>query len=126
MIAIGIGCRKDCPSENIVALIQRAVMALGELSGPMGLFSLAGKEGEEGLLDAAQQLELPIAFLPKEHLAAFADKAVTRSEKVQALFGLPSIAETAALAGAGPGGTLIMPRLSGEGVSLAIAIRGMV
>ncbi len=124
MIAIGLGCRKNCPPEPIVALIEQGLAQLGERSKPIGLFSHADKQGEEGLLAAASALGLPIAFLPKARLEAVADQAVTRSDKVQALFGLPSLAETAALAGAGTGARLIVPRLSGQGVSLAIAVGG--
>jgi cobalt-precorrin 5A hydrolase len=64
---------------------------------------------------------MPLHFLPQEALEAVADKAQTRSPRVEALFGVPSVAETAALAGAGPGAVLILPRIARDDVTCAIA-----
>ena len=50
-----------------------------------------------------------------------AARAVTRSERVERLIGLPGLAETAALAGAGRGGELIVARIASEGATCAIA-----
>jgi cobalt-precorrin 5A hydrolase len=47
----------------------------------------------------------------------------TRSARVGRHIGLPSLAETAALAGAGPGGELIVGRLAEGGATCAIAYR---
>jgi len=50
-----------------------------------------------------------------------ADFAATNSPRVMAMFGLPSIAEAAALTGAGPSSILLVARMSDGRASCAIA-----
>jgi cobalt-precorrin 5A hydrolase len=66
-------------------------------------------------------LGLPLVFLDEESMRQASLRAATRSPRVMALFGLPSIAETAALAGAGPSSVLLVARMSDGGASCAIA-----
>jgi cobalt-precorrin 5A hydrolase len=125
-IAIGIGCRKGCSSEAIVALVRRALERAGCDSAQRedttaAIFTHQAKRIEAGLFAAAAELALPLVFLDEESLRAAAPRAASKSEKVMALFYLPSIAETAALAGAGAGAELLAPRISAAGVSCAIA-----
>jgi cobalt-precorrin 5A hydrolase len=130
MLAIGVGCRVGTAAEAIVALVRRAIERatdsdrMGEVNGRVeraALFTAVEKQGEAGLREAAIILAMPLVFLPKTALVASADKAVTRSERVVQLFGVPSLAETAALAGAGIGAELIVTRISSDGVTCAVA-----
>jgi cobalt-precorrin 5A hydrolase len=120
-IAIGVGCRKGCASDAIVALVRRALARAGCENAAAGLFTHPAKREEAGLIEAASRLKLPLVFLDPEALRDAADRVATRSETVMALFDLPSIAETAALAGAGAGSRLLAPRISAAGASCAIA-----
>jgi cobalt-precorrin 5A hydrolase len=127
LLAVGIGCRSGCPPEAIAALVRRALDAVGGVE-PAALFTSVDKQGEAGIAAASVALALPLVYLPRAVLAAAAPGAVTRSERVVALFGVPSIAETAALAGAGPGSALIVPRMAADGATCAVArpaVRGM-
>jgi cobalt-precorrin 5A hydrolase len=121
VIAIGVGCRKACSSAAIVALVERALNQAGHLTGECALFTLESKRGEANLEDAARALYLPLRFLDHEQLASEAPRAQTQSSQVERHIGLPSLAETAALAGAGPGGELIVARLAESGATCAIA-----
>jgi cobalt-precorrin 5A hydrolase len=121
MIAIGIGCKKGCAAQTIVALVRAARASINDTGAPATLFTLADKQRETGLRDAAQELGLPLVFLEAEVLRQASGRAMTRSDRVMAMFGLPSIAETAALAGAGPASILLAPRISEAGASCAIA-----
>ena len=121
VIAIGIGCRKACSSAAIVALVNRALARAGELAGERVLFTSENKRGEWNLEDAARGLHLPLRFLSHEQLSIEAPRAQTRSASVARHIGLPSLAETAALAGAGTGGELIVARLAADGATCAIA-----
>jgi cobalt-precorrin 5A hydrolase len=85
------------------------------------MFTTIEKRAEPGILAAAAELAIPLAYLPRSALEAVAPAAATRSERVVALFGVPSVAETAALAGAGPGARLVVTRISADGASCAIA-----
>ena len=119
MIAIGIGCRKNCEAQEIVDLVQRACARAGMSLAGARLFSLADKQGEAGLLQAAIVLGLPLVFFPASVLAQM--QPVTRSTRVMALFGTPSVAEAAALAGAGPNAILTGARLASQWATCAIA-----
>lgn len=123
-LAIGLGCRKGCAPEAIVALVRDALAQAGVDGGEPGLFTVADKQGEPGLAEAAAMLELPLAFLPREALAACAEGCATRSPRVEAVFGVPSVAEAAALAGAGPGARLVLPRIAAAGATCAVAASG--
>jgi cobalt-precorrin 5A hydrolase len=120
-IAIGIGCKKGCAAEAIVALVQRALVAASCAGAEAHLFTHAAKKNEVGLTDAAKSLGLPLVFLEPEVLRQASLRGVTSSPRVMALFGLPSIAEAAALAGAGPSSVLLVTRMSNGGASCAIA-----
>jgi cobalt-precorrin 5A hydrolase len=122
-VAIGIGCKKGCSSEAIAALVVRAMAAASCTGTDARIFTHAAKQNEVGLADAAKALGLPLVFLEAEVLRQAALRVTTRSPKVMALFGLPSIAETAALAGAGPFSVLLVARMNEAGASCAIARR---
>ncbi len=85
------------------------------------IFTIADKRHEPGLAEAAHRLGLDLAFVPREALREQAAKIRTASPKAEALFGVPSVAEAAALAGAGPGSSLIVPRIANAVATCAIA-----
>ena len=119
-LAIGLGCRRGVSGAVIVSLVREA-LAMIEHVGAAALFTADAKRAETGLAQAAHSLAMPLHFLPQEALAAVADQAQTRSSRVESLFGVPSVAETAALAGAGPGAVLILPRITSDNATCAIA-----
>ena len=119
-LAIGLGCRRGVSGEVIACLVREA-LARVEQQGGAALFTAEGKRAEAGLAQAAQALAMPLHFLPQETLEAVAHLAQTHSQRVEALFGVPSVAETAALAGAGPGAVLILPRITRDNATCAIA-----
>jgi cobalt-precorrin 5A hydrolase len=119
-IAIGLGCRKGVSGEAIASLVREALARI-EQTGAAALFTVESKRHEAGMTQAAQALAMPLHFLTQEALAAVSDLAQTRSPRVEALFGVPSVAETAALAGAGPGAVLILPRIARDDATCAIA-----
>jgi cobalt-precorrin 5A hydrolase len=120
-LAVGVGCRKGCEADAIVALVREALSRAGTPEAEPRLFTVADKREEAGLAHAAERLGLPLMFLGREALAASSEGCVTRSEKVQALFGVPSVAEAAALAGAGPGARLVVARIAAGGATCAVA-----
>jgi cobalt-precorrin 5A hydrolase len=85
------------------------------------LFTHEAKQSEAGLARAAKALGLPLVFLEGQVLRQASLRAATNSPRVMAMFGLPSIAEAAALAGAGPSSILLVARMSDGRASCAIA-----
>ena len=123
LIAIGVGCRKGCTGDAIVAVVRRALEKAGNLRGERELFTLDEKESEANVREAASTLGLPLYFVSHERLLREASRVVTPSARVERLIGLPGVAETAALAGAGPNGELIVAKIVGGGATCAIALR---
>ena len=121
LIAIGVGCRKGCPADEIVALVRETLAALPAEAQPSGIFTIEEKRHEAGLTEAAVQLGLPLTFLDKSALQSFAAAAQTTSARIEQLHGVPSVAETAALAGAGQGGVLLVARRASARATCAIA-----
>lgn len=117
-MAIGVGCRQGVPAEPVVRLI-RAVM--DDLGLAIGLFTIEDKCGEAGLSAAAESLALPLVFLPRHALTAMADRVPTHSPAALARFGVPSVAEAAALAAFDGRARLIVPRRAEDGVTVAVA-----
>ena len=119
-VAIGVGCRLGCRADVIERLVHTA---LGRAPGvaPTGLFTIADKRGEVGLTRAAERLGLNLTFLPRSALLDRAPSVQTRSPLAERRFGVPSVAEAAALAGAGPGSLLIVPRIADGGATCAVA-----
>lgn len=109
VIVAGIGCRKGCPAEAIVALVQGA----DTLAAP------AWKAAEPGLLAAAVLLDLPLRFVDDAALAAVQARCPTQSAKAAQAVGFASVAEAAALAG---GGTLLRPRFGNTWATCALAV----
>lgn len=125
IIAAGIGCRAGCPGDEIAGLVRAAFeeAALDEaerravqLAAPMR------KRNEAGLAAAARRLALPLQFVDDSALLEAQDRTQTRSARVEAAVGVASVAEAAALAAAGPGSTLLLPRRSTPRATCALAI----
>ena len=113
IVAAGLGCRKGCLGEEIAALVRLALDEAGlEADDLTGLFAPAFKQGGAGLTEAAGLLGVPLVLMPEAAMKNAEPRAVTRSERVVTLTGLGSVAETAALAGAGSQSRLLRARIA--------------
>jgi cobalt-precorrin 5A hydrolase len=123
MIVAGIGCRRGTPTEDIVNLVH-AVLAKLEVQREKldAIATEAEKANERGIEDAARCLSVHLIHCPIGDLEQVTDKVMTRSSRVQALKGVPSIAEASALVAAGRNARLLGARVSAEKVTCAIAI----
>lgn len=122
MIALGIGCRRNAPVEDIEAVIAVALDAASLSAAAIGVVATADdKVIEPGLIEAARRLHRPLLGIAASELAEMSDRVSTRSERVQRLKGVPSVAETAALAAIGQGARLIVPRIANATATCALA-----
>jgi cobalt-precorrin 5A hydrolase len=119
-VAVGVGCRGGCSADAIEAIVREALQRVPEAE-PLGLFTIHDKRGEAGLAEAAGRLHLDLIFLPREALREQAPLVQTRSIRAETLFGVLSVAEAAALAGAGANPELIVARIAGQGATCAVA-----
>ncbi len=122
--ALGLGYQNGVQVEMIMAAI-RATLALPEAAPSRGqtvrLFTLASKAQDVALLEAARQLDLRLEGLDAAELRRFAAGVRHHSPRIEALYGVGSVAEAAALAGAGQGSRLVVPRHTHGGVTSALA-----
>jgi len=122
MIVAGVGCRRGAPAPDIEAAIRAALARAGLAAQALdAVATIAAKQGEAGIKAAAEKLGVEVVVVPEADLHAVSDRAATRSERVLALMGVPSVAEAAALAAAGPGAHLISPRLAIGSATCALA-----
>ena len=105
----------------------RAALAAAALDSDAldAIATIAAKGGESGIrATAAQSSASTSSWSPKPICWPQATARETRSERVLALTGVPSVAEAAALAAAGPAARLIGPRLVVGDATCALAAIG--
>ena len=123
MIVAGIGCKRGTMSEDIVSLIHAALASFGIPSEKLDAIATeTSKADERGIADAARLLSVRLVRCSLSDLDQIADTVMTRSLRVQALKGVPSIAEASALVAAGRNARLLGARVAVEKVTCAIAI----
>jgi len=122
MIVAGVGCRKGARAADIEAAIVAAFDRAGVAASALRLIATSAAKGDEpGIVAAASAIGVPLALIPQRDLVAAGIRATTRSERVMALAGVPSIAEAAALAAGGPDARLIVPRIAVGPATCALA-----
>ena len=83
--------------------------------------TLAAGQSHNDWRTAAAKLGVTLMVVPELELFAANGRVETHSERVAVLSGVGSVAESAALAAAGPASTLIVPRLIVGAATCALA-----
>jgi cobalt-precorrin 5A hydrolase len=111
VIVAGVGCRRGAAAHEIEAAIAAA---LARCSLPAAALSMIAtsetKGGEVGITTAASLLRVPFVLVPQDTLVDAGHRTLTKSQRVLQRTGVPSLAEAAALAAAGPQARLLAPR----------------
>ena len=118
MIAIGIGANSRAHKDDFVTALSGGLKEAGSADAVATFHAANFASSVE---DAARLLS--VRYCPVT-LAAMRERSgdcVTRSERTLSLFGVASIAEAAALAAAGSGSHLIMPRRIVGNITIAAA-----
>ena len=119
-IIVGIGCRRGTDAGKIVSAVKEGLGDAGvELSQVRLLASADVKADEEGLIQAAEDLGVPIRFISSDEIR-LSRRDFGRSDLAQEKVNLPAVAEPAALL-AGRRTRLILPRMTRNGVTVAVA-----
>ena len=125
MIIAGIGCRRGASAATITAAIEAALARTGHAMREIGVIATAAtKRGEAGIATAASAWDVPLMFIPPVDLQSASARTLTRSARVAALVGLPSVAEAAALAAGGPAARLVAARIAYGRATCALADTG--
>lgn len=106
----GLGFRRGVSAESLAAALR--------LVGTCDALATAEDKAQEpGLLRLANDLKMKVHAVSRAMLTA---QGIEGSARVEALYGTGSVAEAAALAAAGPGARLIVPKRSGpDGMAVA-------
>ncbi len=125
MIVAGIGCKVGASAQEIEAAIGAALSQAGLNGSALSLIATSSaKSAEAGIAAVATERGLKLAVVPQADLESAGTQTLTRSERVLAVAGVPSVSEAAALAAAGPGARLLAPRVAVGPATCALAISG--
>ncbi|HEX3860198.1 MAG TPA: cobalamin biosynthesis protein [Stellaceae bacterium] len=121
-IIAGIGCRRGATTADIAAAVEAAFIHSGQDRHALAAFATGASKADEPAIAAiAAAYGVALHIVPHEQLDAAASRAITCSPRVLVQLGLPSLAETAALAVAGPTARLLGPRAAVGGATCALA-----
>ncbi len=116
-LVIGIGARKGIDKGAILAAIDAGLAEAHASIEEVRLIATAYlKTSELGLIDAAFELEKPVAFIPKQIINSIPNTTKSKSEMI----GLVGVAEPCALALSNFNELILAKRVYG-GVTIAIA-----
>ncbi len=125
MIVAGVGCRAGASAREVEAAIAAALDRAGFAADALGMIATSSaKAGEPGIAAAASARGVKFVVVPQAEFEAAGARAITHSERVLKLTGVPSVSEAAALAAGGPDAQLIAPRIVVGAATCALAIIG--
>ncbi|MDH4148516.1 MAG: precorrin-3B C(17)-methyltransferase, partial [Acidimicrobiia bacterium] len=117
-LVLGIGSAADVGAAEVDQLVERVLADSGLARASVGaVASIDLKADEAGIV----ALGLPLVTFPAGVLAAI--EVPNPSAVVEAAVGTPSVAEAAALAAAGPGAELVVPKRRSAQATVAVARR---
>jgi cobalt-precorrin 5A hydrolase/precorrin-3B C17-methyltransferase len=121
VLALGLGCERFCPAEEIALLAGACLAEAGLAAGAVAaIVSIELKAGETGIHALAQSLGVPARFFPASRLLAETPRLTLRSEAAFRATGCWGVAEGAALAAAGPEAELVVARRQSRHATCAV------
>lgn len=119
-VTVGIGCRKGVGAKALETAFKAALEKADchELA-VCRVCSIDIKADEPGILEFCRMHELPYRTFSASELAAVSG-AFTSSEFVESITGIDNVCERAAVLGSG--GSLIIKKQTGNGVTMALAM----
>jgi cobalt-precorrin 5A hydrolase len=115
MIAAGIGFSSTCSIAELEALLASTGARIDALATP------SAKAATSVVIALAARSGLKLCAIDAETLDAVQPLCVTRSDRAARETGIASVAEGCALAAAGPGARLILPRIASRHATCALA-----
>ena len=121
-LSLGLGCARNCPSEEMAELVRNALATAGRsLHEVASIRSIDLKADEAAIRSLADSLNLRPEFYPAETLEAQTPRLANPSEIVFAEVGCHGVAEASALAAAGPEATLLIDKQKTANATCAVA-----
>jgi cobalt-precorrin 5A hydrolase/precorrin-3B C17-methyltransferase len=122
VLALGVGCERGCSSAEIADLAHSALAEAGLAAAAVAaVVSVELKLAEPGIHALAASLGVPARFFPASRLLAETERLSEPSAAAFRATGCWGVAEGAALAAAGPGGVLVVPKRKSRRATCAVA-----
>ncbi len=122
-LAVGVGCERGCDPGELAALVTETLAENGLAAGAVAtLVSIDLKADEAAVHAVAEDLGVSARFFDVATLAAEEPRLATPSDLVRREVGVAGVAESAALAAAGPDGQLIVPKTKSRRATCAMAL----
>jgi cobalt-precorrin 5A hydrolase len=118
----GIGCRSGVSAEQVESALAAALAPVSPAGRTLSLIATPAAKGHEpGLIAAAAARGIPLVLISQRDLESANPRTLTHSEHAMIVMNVHSVAEAAALAGAGPTSRLLGPRIAIGPVTCALA-----
>ncbi|WP_372422742.1 cobalamin biosynthesis protein [Salinarimonas chemoclinalis] len=119
MIVAGVGFSSAASAAEIADLVRQALARADARADRLA--TAQPRAALPAFGEAAALLGLAVEVVPPEVLRSASGGVVSCSTRAQAAHDVGSVAEAAALAAAGAGATLLLPRVTGARVTCALA-----
>jgi cobalt-precorrin 5A hydrolase/precorrin-3B C17-methyltransferase len=122
VLALGVGCERDVAPDELRALARQALDSAGLSARAIACVASLDLKLDEGAVRAvAEDLGVPARFFNAATLEQETPRLSEPSDVVFDAVGCHGVAEAAALACAGPGGALAVPKMRSARATCAIA-----
>ena len=120
-IILGIGCKRNTPKEKIIEKISYVMKTQNlEMSSIKRSASAWVKSDEIGLLEAMEELSIPIEFFEKEEILKVENLVEERSEFVKNQIGVYGVSEPCAYLASSKRGSFLVKKVKLGGVTISI------
>lgn len=120
-IILGIGCRRGISKEKIIEKINYVMDKQNlEMSSIRKIASAWVKSDEAGLLEAVEELKIPVEFISKEDILTVEHLVEEKSEFVKNEIGVYGVSEPCAYLASNKRGEFLVKKIKLEGITISI------
>ncbi len=124
-LVAGVGSRRGVSEQQVLNCLEEAALLLNIPVDRLDVIATGEmKRDEEGIIEAAWSLGIPVEVVSVEKLEIFTHPDIQPSLLVEKKFGVVGVAEPSALITAGDSSRLILRKTSKNGVSVSVAVSG--
>ena len=122
-LVVGLGARKGISKNDVLFAVEEAFNTLRlPILRIDALATAEPKKEENGILEAAKELDVPLEIISLNKLRSFKDSQCSESYWVKKVFGVSGVSEPAALLSAGKDAKLIFRKKALNKVTVAVAV----
>ncbi|MBB5721028.1 cobalt-precorrin 5A hydrolase/precorrin-3B C17-methyltransferase [Loktanella ponticola] len=123
VLTLGVGCARNCPPEELAALVQSVLDEAGLAPEAIHSVNTITLKGDEpAIIDLAADLGVPMRLFEAEALEAETPRLANPSDVVFAEVGTHGVSEAAALAQGGADAVLTYPKQKTANATCALAV----